>query len=188
MEGLDACALSAASASIVLTASIDAIRVTADEAGALLLCECARKLRDSRKTDWLQFEDSTTTMIAWRHLLLGAATELPGLLNSSCTGREPTASGRAAQETVRALTALHDACDLRLLHGLLLVFTAKREDASTLELSDNLRTWTLALRDLTFDMSGGPKGAKRPLERPLDGGVRHRRLGPGNGLLSVARP
>src|SRR5664280_321596 len=29
-----------------------------------------------------------------------------------------------------------------------------------------------ALRRLTFDMSGGPKGAKRPLERPLDGGVR----------------
>gem|GEM_PF-6928792 len=27
---------------------------------------------------------------------------------------------------------------------------------------------------LTFDMSGGPKGAKRPLERPLDGGVRRR--------------
>ena len=26
---------------------------------------------------------------------------------------------------------------------------------------------------LTFDMSGGPKGAKRPLERPLDGRVRH---------------
>src|SRR5580765_2579421 len=25
---------------------------------------------------------------------------------------------------------------------------------------------------LTFDMSGGPKGAKRPLGRPLDGGVR----------------
>ena len=25
---------------------------------------------------------------------------------------------------------------------------------------------------LTFDMSGGPKGAKRPLERPLDEGVR----------------
>jgi len=24
---------------------------------------------------------------------------------------------------------------------------------------------------LTFDMSGGPKGAKRPLGRPLDGGV-----------------
>ena len=30
----------------------------------------------------------------------------------------------------------------------------------------------LLKRDLTFDMSGGPKGAKRPLERPLDGGVR----------------
>src|SRR5664280_1439091 len=29
---------------------------------------------------------------------------------------------------------------------------------------------------LTFDMSGGPKGAKRPLERPLDGGVRPRRV------------
>ena len=28
---------------------------------------------------------------------------------------------------------------------------------------------------LTFDMSGGPKGAKRPLERPLDGGVRRHR-------------
>src|SRR5450432_1934230 len=27
---------------------------------------------------------------------------------------------------------------------------------------------------LTFDMSGGPKGAKRPLGRPLDGGVRCR--------------
>ena len=27
---------------------------------------------------------------------------------------------------------------------------------------------------LTFDMSGGPKGAKRPLERPLDGRVRPR--------------
>ena len=29
---------------------------------------------------------------------------------------------------------------------------------------------------LTFDMRGGPKSAKRPLERPLDGGVsRHRK-------------
>src|SRR5712691_11124712 len=27
---------------------------------------------------------------------------------------------------------------------------------------------------LTFDMRGGPKGAKRPLERPLDGRVRPR--------------
>ena len=30
---------------------------------------------------------------------------------------------------------------------------------------------------LTFDMSGGPKGAKRPLERPLDGTVRRARCG-----------
>ena len=28
------------------------------------------------------------------------------------------------------------------------------------------------MSNLTFDMSGGPKGAKRPLERPLDGRVR----------------
>src|SRR3977135_1531932 len=28
------------------------------------------------------------------------------------------------------------------------------------------------MRGLTFDMSGGGKGAKRPLERPLDGSVR----------------
>ena len=31
---------------------------------------------------------------------------------------------------------------------------------------------------LTFDMSGGPKGAKRPLGRPLDGGVRPQRPAP----------
>jgi hypothetical protein len=31
---------------------------------------------------------------------------------------------------------------------------------------------TQRIRGLTFDMSGGPKGAKRPLGRPLDGGVR----------------
>jgi len=30
-------------------------------------------------------------------------------------------------------------------------------------------------RGPTFDMSGGAKGAKRPLGRPLDGGVRHQR-------------
>ena len=30
--------------------------------------------------------------------------------------------------------------------------------------------------DLTFDMSGGPKGAKRPLARPLDGEVRFHRV------------
>ena len=34
------------------------------------------------------------------------------------------------------------------------------------------RTAPDALWRLTFDMSGGPKGAKRPLGRPLDGGVR----------------
>ena len=33
----------------------------------------------------------------------------------------------------------------------------------------------LRLRDLAFAMSGGPKGAKLPLERPLDGGVKRLR-------------
>ena len=41
-------------------------------------------------------------------------------------------------------------------------------EAGGVQRSGNAR----ALRGLTFDMSGGPKGAKRPLERPLDGGVR----------------
>ena len=35
------------------------------------------------------------------------------------------------------------------------------------------------LRRLTFDMSGEPKGAKRALARPLDGGVRFRVHGEG---------
>ena len=34
------------------------------------------------------------------------------------------------------------------------------------------RTEGDSTRGLTFDMSGGAKGAKRPLGRPLDGGVR----------------
>ena len=38
-------------------------------------------------------------------------------------------------------------------------------------------------RALTFDMSGGPKGAKRPLERPLDGGVRPRCSGTESGKV-----
>ena len=43
------------------------------------------------------------------------------------------------------------------------------------------------IRRLTCDMSGGPKGAKRPLGRPLDGGVRPRRL-TGRGRHAVALP
>ena len=43
-------------------------------------------------------------------------------------------------------------------------------EAGGLQRSGDAKT----LRGLTFDMSGGPKGAKRPLERPLDGGVRRR--------------
>jgi len=40
-------------------------------------------------------------------------------------------------------------------------------------------------RDLTFDMSGGPKGAKRPLERPLDGRVRCPLPATGKDLLAA---
>ena len=42
--------------------------------------------------------------------------------------------------------------------------------------------------DLTFDMSGGPKGAKRPLERPLDGGVRLPRTADGKRTAVRGRP
>ena len=35
---------------------------------------------------------------------------------------------------------------------------------------------TRGIGGLTFDMSGGPKGAERPLARPLDGGVRRHGL------------
>ena len=46
-----------------------------------------------------------------------------------------------------------------------------------------------AYRDLTFDMSGGAKGAKRPLGRPLDGGVRSHSLGrPSRGLPQPMGP
>ena len=40
--------------------------------------------------------------------------------------------------------------------------------------------------DLTFDMSGGARGAKRPLERPLDVGVR-RHAQKGRGMFLMIR-
>src|SRR6186713_3043995 len=39
------------------------------------------------------------------------------------------------------------------------------------------RSITVAPGHLTFDMSGGAKGAKQPLGRPLDGGVRRHARG-----------
>src|SRR5450755_3615610 len=52
--------------------------------------------------------------------------------------------------------------------------TADAHDARRPKDARRLRWRLMAwlLLGLTFDMSGGPKGAKRPLERPLDGGVR----------------
>ena len=51
----------------------------------------------------------------------------------------------------------------RKAHG-----TGQREAKSALHCEKQLPL----KRDLTFDMSGGAKGAQRPLGRPLDGGVR----------------
>ena len=53
-------------------------------------------------------------------------------------GREPTANGRAAQETVRALPLWTTTATVRFMLGLLLAFTSKYEAGSTLEMSDSL--------------------------------------------------
>src|SRR5450432_1011907 len=50
------------------------------------------------------------------------------------------------------------------------------------------RTTYLANWGPTFDMSGGPKGAKRPLGRPLDGGVRRHAALPAAQRRSRGRP
>ena len=53
------------------------------------------------------------------------------------------------------------------------MFGCWRGEATTMLTTDHEACSThCAYRDLTFDMSGGAKGAKRPLGRPLDGGVR----------------
>ena len=54
------------------------------------------------------------------------------------TGREPTANGRAAQETVRALQLGTTPATFRFPHDLLLALIATREAGSTLEMSDSL--------------------------------------------------
>ena len=45
----------------------------------------------------------------------------------SSTDREPTANGRAAQETARALQLCTTPATFGFVHGLLLAFTAKHE-------------------------------------------------------------
>ena len=54
--------------------------------------------------------------------------------------------------------------------------TLEHKPIHVLDIPDEYEFMTSVFRDLTFDMSGGPKGAQRPLERPLDGGVRCQRL------------
>ena len=58
------------------------------------------------------------------------------------------------------------------LQGLLLAFMTVKEGTELLDKKQTRRVRQRENRDLTFDMSGGAKGAKRPLGRPLDGGVR----------------
>ena len=54
---------------------------------------------------------------------------------------------------------------MRVPHGLLLAF-ATHEAGTAPEAGEEIECKTSVFRDLTFDMSGGPKGAKRPLGRP----------------------
>ncbi len=54
------------------------------------------------------------------------------------TGREPTANGRAAQETVRAPRGGATPVTLRFPHDLFLALIAMHEASSVLETNDNL--------------------------------------------------
>jgi hypothetical protein len=94
-------------------------------------------------------------------------------LATSSTDREPTANGRAAQVMRRTLAMCEKAPRLKTRTGLL--FAAAEDEGKTLHQRPNHHEPHCDFRDLTFDMSGGPKGAQRPLGRPLDGGVRCRR-------------
>ena len=85
---------------------------------------------------------------------------------------EPIAEGRAAQATALVIQLRTKLSLLRSRHGFLLAFTAQHEESRSLETATDLRARTLVFRDLTFDMSGGAKGAQWPLGRPLDEGVR----------------
>ena len=58
------------------------------------------------------------------------------VLVSSSTGREPTADGRAAQGTVRALQLCTTPVTFGFLHHLLLALIAMHEAGSVLETSD----------------------------------------------------
>jgi hypothetical protein len=53
------------------------------------------------------------------------------------------------------------------------------EDARELPVLVNAHSYC---GDPTFDMSGGPKGVKRPLERPLHGGIRRHHYSGGEQL------
>jgi hypothetical protein len=87
---------------------------------------------------------------------------------TSSTGREPTANGRAAQVMLRAPTWARVHCASRPARALV----AAEDEGKALHRRPTTLSRIAAYRNLTFDMSGGPKGAKRPLGRPLDGGVR----------------
>jgi len=81
----------------------------------------------------------------------------------------PPTDGRPRQCLVFSGTR---AADCLSLHGLMLVLTASEDGTQAARRRQAQHVRQRKKRDLTFDMSGGPKGAKRPLARPLDGGVR----------------
>ena len=97
------------------------------------------------------------------------------------------AAGRRGRATNSPPQLGHCARSTPLAHGSQNVHSKEQMRASAdsggrsrLQHSQFGRSWSIAdlcLCCLTFDMSGGPKGAKRPLRRPLDGGVRCRQAG-----------
>jgi len=70
------------------------------------------------------------------------------------TGREPTANGRAAQETARALQLCTTSATFRLLHGLLLALIAKHEADSMPEMSDSLTCEDSGIQGSNVKVSG----------------------------------
>ena len=89
---------------------------------------------------------------------------------ASGTGGEPTANGRAAQETVRALPMFQLPLLPAICTALWLAFAAFEAGLLRKHKRDPLQSGTS--RDLTFDMSGDRKPAQPAGGRPLDGGVR----------------
>jgi hypothetical protein len=60
----------------------------------------------------------------------------------------------------------------KYMAGTTIAYNSQSVNAATSASTNQMCAGLGVMRVLTFDMSGGAKGAKRPLGRPLDGGVR----------------